>query len=157
MKQKAALLLAIQDHQWTSIQSMIEKIRGRKEFASWSEQETVFLAYLLHNIYSAFEELFKQIAKTFENQLDDSGRYHAELLRRMALEIHKIRPAFLSFPSLEVLEELRRFRHLFRHAYDFDLMPERIDGLAERVEGARSNWEEDAARFRRFLMQLIEE
>lgn len=87
-------------------------------------------AYQLHNLYSAIEDLLKIVAGAFENNVADLSRWHTELLRRMSLEIQGIRPALLSEKSGELLNELRAFRHLFRHAYgrrlDFDRVKENL-------------------------------
>ncbi|MCP4360654.1 MAG: hypothetical protein GY796_21815, partial [Chloroflexi bacterium] len=74
-------------------------------------------AYQLHNLYSAAEDLFKIVAGAFENSVADLSRWHTELLHRMTLDIQGVRPALLSTESAELLDELRAFRHVFRHAY----------------------------------------
>ena len=74
------------------------------------------MGYQLHNLYGAFEQLFKETARFFENRVD-AGSCRADLLRRMQLEIQGIRPALLSAETASGLDELRRFRHFFRHAY----------------------------------------
>ena len=52
-------------------------------------------AYVLHNIYTALENIFEQISRTFENHIVDQAR-HRELLTKMFLEIPKIRPVHSS-------------------------------------------------------------
>ena len=108
------------------------------------------LAYQLHNLYSAFEQLFEEVARFFENRIDEA-RYHADLIRRMRLEIRGIRPALLCESTASDLDELRRFRHLFRHAYATDLDPTKVAKLAARVPGIRSAFGQD---FERFLTRL---
>lgn len=79
------------------------------------------LGYQLHNLYCAFEDLFKIVAAAFENHIEDKSRYHLELLKRMAIPIEGIRPALLSQESYTLLDNLRSFRHFFRHAYSYEL------------------------------------
>ena len=79
------------------------------------------IAYQLHNLYCAFEDLFKIIANTFENNIQDKASYHMELLKRMAISIEGIRPSLVSQESYALLDNLRSFRHLFRHAYSYEL------------------------------------
>lgn len=75
------------------------------------------VAYQVHNLYNATEDLLKLIATHFENQISDSTRWHTLLLQRMTQELPGIRPAILSQKSYLLLNALRGFRHFFRHAY----------------------------------------
>jgi hypothetical protein len=92
------------------------------------------IGYWLHNLYSAYEDLFRIIAVFWENSLERSSTYHIELLRRMRLEIPGVRPAALrSEISFQRLDEMRAFRHVFRHAYSYGLDDERVFFLLRRV------------------------
>lgn len=108
------------------------------------------MGYQLHNLYGAFEQLFEEVARFFENRIDDAA-YHADLVRRMQLDIRGVRPALLSVETASRLDELRRFRHLFRHAYATDLDAARVGDLAAGVAGIRSAFARD---FERFLSAL---
>ena len=108
------------------------------------------MGYQLHNLYGAFEQLFEEVARFFENQIDEA-RYHADMIRRMQLEIQGIRPALLSAETASDLDELRRFRHLFRHAYAADLDPGKVADLAAKVAHLQRNFARD---FERFLTLL---
>ena len=108
------------------------------------------MGYQLHNLYGAFEQLFEEVARFFENQID-AARYHADMLRRMQLEIEGIRPALLSAETAADLDELRRFRHLFRHAYTADLDPDKVAALAAKAVGIQCDFDRD---FERFLALL---
>ena len=104
-------------------------------------------AYQLHNLYSAVEDLFKIVAGTFENNIADLSRWHTELLRRMTLTIEGIRPAFISKKSAELLDELRSFRHRFRHAYLTQLDSRRVQENIERARLLRSRLPNDVQAF----------
>lgn len=84
------------------------------------------LAYQLHNLYCAFEDLFRIVAHFFENHIDERVGWHKELLGRMTLEIKGVRPRFISEAAYEFLSDLRGFRHVFRHAYGVELEAEKI-------------------------------
>ncbi len=101
-----------------------------------NEEQLIVIAYYLHNLYSAFESVFQHIAEAFENQVDDRSGWHAELLHRMTLEIEGVRPRLLGPETYDSLDELRRFRHLFRSAYRIHLDPERLHWFAKR----QSHW-----------------
>jgi hypothetical protein len=75
------------------------------------------IAYQIHNLYSATEELMKIVATYFENNINESNQWHSLLLQRMKMDIPEIRPALLSLESYSILNSLRGFRHFFRHAY----------------------------------------
>jgi hypothetical protein len=87
------------------------------------------VAYALHNLYSALENCFDQISRTFENHVVDRDQWHRELMLKMFLAIPGIRPAVLPEAVRPLLNELRSFRHLFRHSYDFQLDPVRLNAL----------------------------
>ncbi len=44
----------------------------------------------------------------------------------MKLDVPNIRPAFLSDESYRVLNDLRAFRHVFRHGYEYTLDGARV-------------------------------
>jgi hypothetical protein len=84
-------LLSAQQREIEGIYAKIAQRRGGKTPAHLES-----LAYQLHNLYCAFEDLFKQVADFFENTLEDPTRYHRELLWRMKIPIEGVRPALLS-------------------------------------------------------------
>lgn len=127
-----------------------ERIQARLETFAQSAEGVDSMGYQLHNLYGAFEQLFKGTARSFENRVDE-GSCRADLLRRMQLEIQGIRPALLSDETAEGLDELRRFRHLFRHAYTADLDPVRVADLAARAARAQRDFERDFERFLELL------
>lgn len=92
-------------------------------------QPCVAVAYALHNLYCALENSFEQISRTFENHVVDREQWHRELMLKMLLDIPGVRPAVLPEALRPLLNELRSFRHLFRHSYDFQLDPQRLNNL----------------------------
>ena len=88
------------------------------------------LGYTIHNLYSLLENYALRIAKTFENEIDDS-RWHRDLINRMTLEVATVRPAVWSRELARHVDELRRFRHAFRHVYDSSLDPDKTYARAE--------------------------
>lgn len=104
------------------------------------------MAYQLHNLYCAYEQFFEVVAHFFENRIEGE-RYHTDLLRRMKLEIEGIRPALISDAAFPLLDELRRFRHFFRHAYTAELKPERLGELATMAYQLRDVFQQDMKGF----------
>jgi len=120
------------------------------------EEQLIAMAYYFHNLYCAFESLFQRIAQVFENQLSDQAGWHAELLRRMTLDIKGIRPQLLSQATYDSLDELRRFRHLFRSAYRLHLDAERLALVHKKARALQSVYRADVQRFLFFLDSLLE-
>ncbi len=108
------------------------------------------MAYRLHNLYGAYEQLLKIVADFFENHIE-GARYHADLLRRMKIEIKGVRPALLSSSTYKMLNEMRGFRHFFRYAYDVELDADRIDRIVQIAIQLREPFKQDV---QRFLAQL---
>lgn len=108
------------------------------------------MAYKLHNLYGAYEELFEIIADFFENQIEGT-RYHMDLLRRMKLNIEGIRPSLLSQETYLLFDELRRFRHFFRHAYAVGLDPDRVEKMASAAVEIQNKSAKDLNKFMEIL------
>jgi len=118
-KARLAVLKAELKAQIQEIESIYIRIEDRKRNTDKAAMDSV--GYQLHNLYCAFEDLFKIVAETFENHIQDKSRYHQELLKRMTISIEGIRPRLLSQECFLLLDNLRSFRHLFRHAYSYEL------------------------------------
>ena len=118
-KARLAVLKAELKAQIQEIEGIYTRIEDRKRKTDKVAIESV--GYQLHNLYCAFEDLFKIVAETFENQIQDKSTLHQELLKRMAISIEGVRPRLLSQECFLLLDNLRSFRHLFRHAYSYGL------------------------------------
>src|SRR5438128_6066086 len=80
----------------------------------------------LARLYNAIEQMGTRLARAFENQNEDDRSWHAELIRRLTIPIQGVRPAFFTEDLRQPLRELRAFRHVFTHAYDLQLDPEKL-------------------------------
>jgi len=132
--------------QMSLVKNIADKIEERAEGLSpddFIKMES--LAYQIHNLSNAVEDLLKLIAAHFENQITDTARWHSALLQRMTQEVEGIRPALLSQETYLNLNALRGFRHFFRHAYgvpiDYAQLKINLDkarrlspGLAQDIE-----------------------
>ncbi len=154
MEERLAVLVAELDAQWnttialhTSATEKMSRLKGDLE----NEDLKNSLAYKLHNLYSSYEDIFKIIIKFFENHIDDLSTFHTGLLKRMALNINGIRPALLSDHSLKILDELRGFRHVFRHAYGYELDTDRVIKMAEKIPSLKESFATDLNTFKQNL------
>jgi hypothetical protein len=118
------------------------------------EEKLIVIAYRLHSLYSAFENAFRNIASTFENELHDRAGWHRELLQRMKLDLTPIRPAVIDEEAYAKLEELLRFRHFFRTAYGVPLEPTRLSLALHQALGLRSLYRKQIERFLQFVQTL---
>lgn len=105
------------------------------------------VAYQIHNLYNAAEDLLKLVAAHFENQISDTVRWHTALLQRMSQEIPGTRPALLSEESYILLNSLRGFRHFFRHAYGVPIDYSQLQINLDKARQLRTCLEQDIERF----------
>lgn len=149
MKREAiALLLGYFQNQMQVIHNILESLQATQPD---NQERVVVTGYYLHNLYSAVEDLFEEVASAFENQLEPGGSYHRDLLRRMSIDVPTIRPRLVSSNSFKLLDDLRGFRHVFRHSYTYTLDPQRVAQLRQAVLDRWSIVQEDLSRFQQFL------
>lgn len=111
-------------NQVITLENIKAKIAGIRPI---SEDRTNSLAFYIHNYYSCVEDILKEIEKVFENSGHYSpDYYHKNLLLHATYEIKLVRPKIISKKTYDFLYEILRFRHLFRHAYNYTLIPQKV-------------------------------
>jgi len=148
MSEKLAALFAYISNQQKTIQSIYDKISG---IEPENDDKLIHSAWILHNLYSAYEEIFKEISYTFENNIEGRADYHKNLLRRMTLDIPGIRPRLLYEKNYAVLLDLMGFRHVFRHSYDYDISRDKLIAIRTRVLECQTTIDQDLTGFKKFL------
>jgi hypothetical protein len=148
MSEKFLLLVRAIERDLQAIDQLYAAIGEPALTAQTDEETLIVLAYRLHNLYNAYENIFQNIAATFENHVDDSAHWHSQLLYRMTLEMLPLRPAVIDKSAFTALDELRRFRHLFRYAYDIDLDVDRLKLVLTRALQLKTMY---LAQFEQFL------
>lgn len=112
----------------------------------------------LLNFYSGIERVFEIIAKDLDGKMPKNGEWHRKLLDQMAFEMQAIRPALLSAEAKTLLDEFRKFRHLARTIYSFQLNPEKIKTLITSLPKAHKLFQRDLNDFiTKFLLEQAEE
>lgn len=141
MRDKKSVQLLIQELQndLTYIQEnhdLLERAKLRLDSGGWSDElDLMVMGAALHGIYNSYEAYFLRIAKYFENSIDQQA-WHRDLLDRMSFDIPDVRPALLTDPEIvERLDELMRFRHLFRNLYKTRLKGKKLQIVFESAEG----------------------
>jgi hypothetical protein len=105
------------------------------------------IAYQIHNLYCATEDLLKIVASCFENNISNSSQWHSLLLQRMMMDIPNIRPAFLSSNTHAILNNLRGFRHFFRHAYGANIEYKQLKINLDKALALKENLDVDIDQF----------
>lgn len=96
-----------------------------------NEIELSALAAMLHAFYNGIENILKRTILELDDRLPSSEFWHKELLDSMTRATEHRRPVLS--PGLRGrLKEYMEFRHVFRHAYTFDL---RWDSMKTLVLG----------------------
>lgn len=139
--EKLTILKSEIDTQIREIEDIYKKIEDRRKKRGEAGIESV--GYQLHNLYCAFEDLFKIVAESFENHIQDKAKYHIELLKRMTVSIEGVRPSLLSQESYILLDNLRSFRHFFRHAYSYELDARKVRIVLEDADKLREIFKRD--------------
>ncbi len=109
-EERLTLLVSDVEAQMGMIETIYEKLEERATgLHSDDEVRLESVAYQLHNLYNAIEDLFQLIAAHFENQVKDTSRWHTTLLQRMKQKVGGIRPALLSEESYALLMDCAVF------------------------------------------------
>ena len=93
-------------------------------------------AYELSRFYNVLERMFERVCEEFENHFEKRGDFHEKLIRRLALDLEGVRPAFIPKNRTAEIRELKGFHHVMRHAYDLSLRLDRLtelSGIAEQI------------------------
>ena len=151
--EKYAVLIGYFDKQIAFINKIYEEIIAVD--VSIYDKQFLF-AMRTQQFYTAIEDLFKQIAKSFENHIESMSNFHREMLARMNTEIPKIRPAVISNPSFVLLDKIRAFRHFIRHAYDTELDVNELLLIQNKLKVEFPLVQNDLKQFRQFVQKLSE-
>lgn len=97
-----------------------------QRFAEGSPSGHDSAAHHVSRAYNVIEQMALRVAKAFENSVDDERGWHTELIRRLSIGINGVRPPLFPGELRQPLQELRAFRHVFVHAYDLSIDPEKL-------------------------------
>ena len=91
-------------------------------------------ALYLQNLYTALEGLLRRVAVDLDGSVPGGEDWHRELLGQMALELADVRPRLIDESLHQDLDQLRRFRHLVRHAYATEYDWDEMHGVIEAAD-----------------------
>jgi hypothetical protein len=119
--------------QLTSLLEKFERIFNKIAVSEPDAIELSALAAMLHAFYNGCENIFKRIAVEIDHSFPDSPTSHRDLLLQMG-NATSVRPAVISLQLLFSLTEYLNFRHVFRHAYTFDLNWQKMSPLVNNCK-----------------------
>jgi len=111
------------------------------------------IGYYLHSFYNGCENIFRSVARFFENDLGPQT-WHSDLLKRMKLVIPGYRPAMIDEGLYRLLDDFRAFRHIFRHSYSFDLDWEKERVVAQKLQTGAAMFQKQTKQFLKNLEQI---
>lgn len=150
-------------------EELVERIRGeasdldrlvKRALMAWNQckklcsEQSVYIdsvALNLHGFYSGLERIFELIARHVDENIPSGDLWHRDLLKQMSQEKKDLRPAVICTNSFSSLDELRRFRHLVRNVYTFNLVPEKVEPIVADLPAAWSKVQAEILAFADFL------
>ena len=117
----------------------IERVAGRAERLLNQAQVNDDDGYLdgvalnLHGYYAGVESIFEDIARNVDDSIPQGPDWHRALLLQMSGTTHGVRPKVIRYETRVCLDEYRRFRHIVRNVYTFNLRPSRLEELTQEL------------------------
>jgi hypothetical protein len=75
----------------------------------------------------------------------------------MSTDVSDLRPPVISAATAEAVDEYLRFRHVVRHVYAFELLPARLEPLAQGLSPAFQRARDELIGFAELLEGLARE
>lgn len=115
----------------SKIAERLNKIKTAPD--EYREEIETTIAKNLVDFYNGIENIFKRIALDVDLHIPDGSRWHKELLVQMS-EPQADRKPVISQETLKLSQELLEFRHLFNHIYGEELVYEKTEQNAIKIE-----------------------
>ncbi len=126
-----------------SLDHLVQEVKSRIP----TQTELLALAAYLHAFYLGIENVLERIAVILDKPSGKAHQWHSNLLRTMS-EPTDQRKAVLSESLFRKLRDYLGFRHVFRHAYSFEL---RWSKMAPLVFDCTCVFEEFESEIRAFI------
>lgn len=136
---------------------LAERVRAaRPQINAETGQLAVYgAAALVQGYYTHLERVFERIARDLNASPLDGPDWHRRLMRSMTLDRPGVRPPVIESEMTQNLDELLRFRHLFRNLYVLDLDPERVARLLDALIALHPAVVSALEKFSTFLSRLL--
>lgn len=136
-------------------QTLMDIQKGESSSHEPSTASQMGMALCLHHLYTAMEEIFLRINKVYDQVPESSKNWRRELLRNMSLNLEGVRPSVISNELLSKVNEYRSFRHIVRHAYDYELDWRRLQPLIQNIFETVHLFETEMEKFKEFVLENI--
>ncbi len=114
------------------LEMFLKQLTNQSE-AIYQEAFVNSIALNLQGIYTGIERIFQVIAKEIDLRVPTGDKWHLDLLEQMTVDIPNVRNAVITEETRLILDELRRFRHVVRSAYSFQLDKEKVLVIASQI------------------------
>jgi uncharacterized protein YutE (UPF0331/DUF86 family) len=108
--------------------------------------ERAALAAILHAFYNGVENVFKRIASEYDGGIPGGSTAHRDLLDLMVRAAPN-RPRVISEALCDRLDPYLDFRHMFRHAYSFQLEWDKMEMLVRECESVLDQFDTEITAF----------
>lgn len=115
----------------------------------------ILMGAVLDDWYLAVENIFKIIAIEIDGGIPSGKSWHKDLLIQVSQEIPGIRPPVITQTTASKLDELRKFRHVFRNLYGFSLNTAKVEELAKKLPDLSAAFKDEIDRFFRRMEALF--
>jgi hypothetical protein len=129
VKKQAAVEIEQLNHLLETHRPLLSKCKSTKP----DSIEISTLAAMLHAFYTGIENILRRVTLELDGEPPKGEFWHRQLLDNMA-HPSPARPVVISAPLRDALRDYLYFRHVFRHAYTFELRWEKMAGLVEGRE-----------------------
>lgn len=133
-----------------SIKRKLERLKKEKDPEN-IDSHIKAIAGSLHSIYTGYESILERIIRAIDGETPLGKDYNLKILRRAITELPNIRPSIISRNTFIILDELRTYRHKFRHIYLYMISPSRIIELANQAIKLHDFFILDIEKFIEFL------
>ena len=114
------------------LEMFLKQLTNQSE-AIYQEAFVNSIALNLQGIYTGIERIFQVIAKEIDLRVPTGDKWHRDLLEQMTVDIPHVRNAVITEETRLILDELRRFRHVVRSAYSFQLDEKKVLVIASQI------------------------
>ncbi|OGO47036.1 MAG: hypothetical protein A2W37_09950 [Chloroflexi bacterium RBG_16_63_12] len=112
------------------------------------------VALNLQSFYTGIERIFELVVAEIDQDHPTGPNWHQELLRLVATEVPKLRPALISDTTRNTLDRYRGFRHVVRNIYSFNLDREQILPLVRDLRYIFETARSDLTRFAETIAKI---
>lgn len=156
MTPRHAVLLGQLQQFLTDLQHVVDRSQQilQKYQATQDDDYVGTLALNLHGFYTGVERCFEEIARQIDETVPSGTDWHRRLLRQMSAEVPNLRPPVIQTQTYHSIDEYRSFRHVVWNVYTFDLQPDRVVALTEKLTDSFIALRTDIEAFCNFLISV---